>query len=581
MSKRRDMETGRVGDRLPAAPDDVDAFLAGAQVELDTAIVVLDEEKKKGVKSAEPTEGAPAASTFGKETAPLTLGSPGPSPGVTSTFQDRVLFIRDPAVVQDPTRTWNPCTGGNPNGVWTFNHLMTEMANQPATGINPSTFVEQWLSTWTQNPGPTINGTTVSTRNQMQKIIDQWRQDSGGGDLDLSIAPFRLLAIVSRLDLRATTGGSGYGGANFTGNFLDAGEARFIFGFVIPPTWEDSTGFVAPVPIAGTSCQAMRGTLILEYKVPKCDCFDVRSWARQWVALRNFTPGTNAYNSRLQRITQQFARANANPIRPNGSAIGQVRTNEVTLPQDAPSPDVVWELREFQLTQLPWSMLEETTTADTPSDVFNAVSPQFGGSTTFDNWVVNQIRPALVSGGSFEAPAPAVPLFFAGGNFLGANPQVPEANPANITYHWDGTTLNLADNFTNWARHRASRAACSGCHRDETDTDFTHAESRTPNMGPVNISGFLSGINNVPDPANSTPLRHFDDLLRRERDIRKLAKIRCFRFHPVALDHVKSALETERQLPEDLFGGEPPIPPEQQPALAVDDMRRNAITEIH
>lgn len=569
------------GGAESVTPFDASAFLAGAQVELDTAIVVLDEDKKKGVKSAEPTEGAPAASTFSKEVAGLSLGAPGPSPGVTSTFQDRVLFIRDPAVVQDPTRTWNPCTGGNPNGVWTFKHLMTEMANQPASGIDPSTFVEQWLSTWTQNPGPTINGTTVTTRALMQKVIDNWRIDSGGGPLDLGKAPLRLLSIVSRLDLRSTTGGGGGYGANVTGNFLDAGEARFIFGVVIPPTWADTSGFIAPTPIAGTGCDALPFTIIFEYRVPKCDCFDVRSWARQWVALRNFTPGTAAYNSRLHRITEQFVRRNANPIRPNGSAIGQVRTNEVTLPQVAPFGNIVWELREFQLTQMPFSMLNESTTADTPSDVFNAVSPLFGGGTTFDSWVTGNIRPALVAAGNVEGPVPAVPLFFSGGNFLGANPQVPEANPGIITYHWDGTTLNLADNFTNWARHRASRNACSGCHRDETDTPFVHAEPSTPNMGPAIISGFLSGINNVPDPANGTPLRHFDDLLRRERDLRKLAKIRCFRFHPVALAHVTSALETERRLPDDLFGGEPPIPPEQQPALAVDDMRRNPITEVH
>ena len=48
-------------------------------------------------------------------------------------------MIRDPAVVTDPTRTWDPCTNaGNANGVWTFNHLMTQMANQPRSGIDPS-----------------------------------------------------------------------------------------------------------------------------------------------------------------------------------------------------------------------------------------------------------------------------------------------------------------------------------------------------------------------------------------------------------------------------------------------------------
>ena len=48
----------------------------------------------------------------------------------TNAFQERALIIRSTAVVQDPNRTFNPCTnGGNRKGVWTFNHLMTQMAN--------------------------------------------------------------------------------------------------------------------------------------------------------------------------------------------------------------------------------------------------------------------------------------------------------------------------------------------------------------------------------------------------------------------------------------------------------------------
>ncbi len=59
----------------------------------------------------------------------------------------RELMINDPAVVDDPARTFNPCTAaGIPMGIWTFGHLMSEMANQPSTGVDPSDFALNWSS---------------------------------------------------------------------------------------------------------------------------------------------------------------------------------------------------------------------------------------------------------------------------------------------------------------------------------------------------------------------------------------------------------------------------------------------------
>jgi|GEM_PF-569506 len=574
--------SGRSVDQSQVASAfDYSAFAAGSQVELDTAIVALDEEP---AAAGSPLQVVSASSP--KVSAELTLATPTPSPGVTSQFQDRVLMIRDPQVVQDPNRTWNPCDGsGNPNGVWTFNHLMTEMANQPLTGISPSDFVESWLKTWVQNPGPNVNSFTVSTRAQMQVIIDNWRADSGGGKLDLSKAPLRLLAIVPRLDLRRTTGGGGGYSTNVSGNFLDGGEARFVFGFVLPPHWGggggsyddgDALGFIGSQPIkAHRGCESLPFSVIFEYRIPKCNCLDVRGWARQWVKLANYTPGSSAYNGRLERITRQFVTRNADPTNPNGSALGQLRTNEVALPQDAPIPETVWELREFQLTQMPWSLLDETTTAETPHDSFNGNNPtHFGGSALFGQWVTTDIQNAIQGAGNPEAPVPPVPLFYQGTNYLGPNPHTVDPG-----YFWNHSLV--ANTFwPNWARHRASRNACSGCHAGETQTPFVHVDPSSPAL-PATISGFLSGINNVPDPAFGSPLRHFDDLLRRERDIKKVAKIRCFRFHPIAVPHVLSSLQQTGALPPDLFQGLEVVPPSQQPSLAVDDMKRNPISEVH
>src|SRR5260221_767414 len=75
----------------------------------------------------------------------------------------RELPITDVGVVDDPSRTFNPCTGaGTPMGPWTFGRLMTEIANEPATGINPSDFTLQWLRHW--NTDLVINGFTAFNR---------------------------------------------------------------------------------------------------------------------------------------------------------------------------------------------------------------------------------------------------------------------------------------------------------------------------------------------------------------------------------------------------------------------------------
>ena len=504
----------------------------------------------------------------------------------TTQFQDRVLMIRDPGVVTDPVRTFNPCAHflnglpvGNPNGRWTFKHLVTEMANQAAarsvSGISPQFFVEEWLKSWVNDD--TINADDVPNRAaRMNAIISAWKAESGGV-LDLNKAPFRLLAIVPRVDLRTTTSGGGGYSTNVSGNFLDAGEARFVFGVVLRPGWSgaafDPTGPGAPIPIPGTDinpssnnpndlCRALRFSVIFEYRVPKCQCEHVRGWAQSWMHLATLVPGTAEYNAHLQSLTDQFVRANANPTRPNRNALGQLRTNELPL-------GPAWELREFQLSQFPFTLLEERTTADTPNDIFE-------NTGVFQDWVLNHVAPALVTPPFDDDQIPPVPLLFATapfpGHFMGANPQVP--NPG---FHWRAPGLNLAIQQQNWARHRASLAACNGCHASETGTIFTHVDPASTVL-PAGISGFLSGIA-VNDPAHGSPTREFDDLDRREKDIRQVARLTCFGFRAINATLVEASLIDKGELPEDLFEGTGHD--HHLVSVAADDMRRNPIFEVH
>ncbi len=551
-------------------PFDFNGFKAGQRVPLDPAAVFIDPESQ--VTTATLASSKRLIEPKISSAAPVVLG--------TNQFQERVLMIRNPAVVADASRTYDPCTnGGSPNGVWSFNHLITQMANPAASGIDPAFFTEEWLKFWIANQ--TINADLVPSRPQMQSIINQWPKQ-GNGRLDLAQSPLRLLAIAPRLDLRRTTGGGGSYSVNTSGNFLDAGEARFIFGFVLKPGW-NGAGFIGAVQIPGApaGCRALPFTVILEYRVPKCECKDVREWAKKWKELNSFTPGTVAYNSRLEKLTQQFVLANSNPSNPNGSALGQLRTNEVGI--DPVNP-IQWELREFQLTQFPFTLLQETTVEDTPEDAFN-------NTATLLNWILT-VKPSL-NAPRFEDPIPPVPLFFNGGNFLGANAIVPDA-PGAVNFHWSAPGINFANLQENWARHRVSRATCNGCHRRETLTHFVHVDpattipippspaGSTPAL-PAEISQFLSGINGLADPANpgGTPARNFDDLARREQDIKRLAKILCGRFHPINMAHVQDSLRTTSKLPANLFEGLTIVPVEQRLAVAVDDIPANHISETH
>ncbi|HEX6899971.1 MAG TPA: hypothetical protein VF789_09675 [Thermoanaerobaculia bacterium] len=580
-----------------AEPFDYEGFKAGRAVALDPAVAFVDPE---GTRTVTVSPEGPIA--VGEQ-----ISSLNPVDEGTNDFQERVLIIRNVGVVTDPNRTFNPCDNatnpGNPDGVWTFKHLATQMANQSASGIHPADFVENWLKNWNPATPHNINGDpTIANRPLMNTIINQfWPRV--GGKLDLNRAPLRLLAILPRLDLRRTTGGGGAYSINANGNFLDAGEARFVFGFVAPnSTW---TGFpqgvsIPQIPGQPTGCRALPFTVIFEYRVAKCKCEDVRSWARQWKALDDplNLPGSAVYNSRLEAITEQFVTANANPRNPNGSSLGQLRTNEIALL-------IPWELREFQLTQFPFTFLQETTVEDTPEDGFNGF-PVPTANPTLLNWILN-INPAL-SGPDFEDPIPGVPLFFpTGTNFMAANSIVPDG-PGVIRHHWtaQGLNINVTQNpgnaailQENWARHRVSRAACNGCHRRETFTHFVHIDPSNTIPGsnpalPAEISVFLSGINNLGDPAdaaanglliqtatNGNPKRNFDDLARRELDIQRVANMTCFKFHPVSTAHVKANLRATGQLPADLFTGMTLVPVEDRVSVAVDDMTANHISEVH
>lgn len=408
------------------------------------------------------------------------------------------LVITHVKVVEDPTRTFNLCTGkGAPMGAWTFGRLMTDMANQPLTGVQPSAFVRQWLDKWMTNQ-TTANGWTAAQRQKIkQLVIDPWEAASGGSGapLNLGKAPFKLLAIVNRVDLRSA--GTGYGGGN-------AGEGRFVYGVMdMRPTGAIDPYTGQPKP----ACSETQFTVIIEYGIDRKGCLAIQNWGQQWYNLKWHFIGTPNYNAALQAITDQFTKPNVAPHKPNGSALNQLRTNEIAI--NNPPNDPFWQLREFRLPKGNGHLFEANA-KQTPHETLR-------NSDLTANYV-NANTPAILNG------TYVVPDFWLNQKFLTNASDVPAPLPPPPTVFWNnGPTVPI---INRQARHEFSLGTCSACHEGETNTVFTHIKP-APFGSPAGLSGFMTGIW-VQDPADLNPWRNFNEFKRRAIDLDKLVHTPCF-----------------------------------------------------
>lgn len=411
------------------------------------------------------------------------------------------LFITDTNVVGDPSRTFNPCTGGGASmGKWTFGYLMTAMANQTVTGVDPSDFVMNWLGKWMTEQQ--VNGFAVPARFQILNLINRWPK-LPNGKLDLSKAPMKLSAIVNRIDLAANSAYGAVGGA----------EGRFVFTVTGGNNNDMDTN----------SCFPALFTVILEYGVPIHDCEGLRNWAQQWLNLQNFALGSPDYNAALEAITEKFAAANADPSKPNGSALNQLRTDELFVG----SP---WELREFKVSAS--HQLSEVTVKQTPEEQLHpeTAGPRVyfqGGFQNGDlvNWL-NQ-NAAAIAANTYTVPD-TLP-FAPNSPFLGG------ASPNKIDF-WNAT-LNTTPIVSEAVRHQFSLNTCNACHGAETRTTFRHVIDFA-NNGEAELSDFLTGRNmpvvvpvssstqTIP-PNSPNPAFTYGDLMRRAQILVEDANANC------------------------------------------------------
>jgi hypothetical protein len=357
------------------------------------------------------------------------------------------------------------------------------------SGVDPADFTLDWLKTWLTPQ--TVNGFTVPARVAMQNLINAWPKRSDG-KLDLAKAPLRLSAIVNRIDLAS----------NFAYGAGSGAEGRFVF-----------------TVVTGTqpNCTAQPATVIFEYGVPIHTCAKLKSWAQQWLNLQNLPLGSPSYNAALEAITDQFAAANADPSKPNGSALNQLRTNEIAL---APP----WELREFQIT--PNHQLTTVTVKQTPerSDTTQGGLPPL----FFQNGPKNAL---LVTWINSHAAAIAANHYTVPNTLPGNIPFLGGSSPNNIDF-WNATS-NTPQIVSEKVRHEFSLNTCDACHGAETQNSFRHIVQGV--TGPATLSGFLTGTTvTVPVspstqtiPSGPNPMYMYNDLLRRAQVLSQIATKNC------------------------------------------------------
>jgi len=389
------------------------------------------------------------------------------------------LFITDVSVVEDCYRTsWSGSCPGTltpaTRGAWSFGKVM-EGVFATSDQKELSKHVRRWLELWRKDQ--IVNGELVEARPAIRDLVlKPWDKASHGGNLDMEKAPFRLLALVFRMDI----------GRAITAPFIDsAGEFRAVYGVL------DEYGNATPF------------TMIFEYRLAAGNCQDILDWAHRIHALSSYDFGPQ-YNAALQEITDRIITKGAIPTFLNGSALLAVRTNETFL-------DTPWEMRSFALAVPPHD------DDDDDDDIanrghgnqqvpellhqFNPLTPaaHYQKSQALGDFLL-EFAPSILAG------IFTFPVNYRGQPFLAGVAH----NSLDLGWHSQepictSTPRNVQRVFSSFT--------CQGCHGKDTATSFVHVSPRRSGE-PAKLSELLtSPLLVVRDECNV--ILGFNDLIRR------------------------------------------------------------------
>jgi hypothetical protein len=236
------------------------------------------------------------------------------------------------------------------NGAWSFRHLIEQLT---PPGTDPADFARAFVDQWATVTS--VNGFAVATRASgsfsLTRLLDAWPTDSSG-KLDLARAPFRLLAIVNRLDLSSAD--------------KPAGEGRMIFGFSHPNH---------PSPTL---------TIIFEFNLPTTGArgLSAEAWARKFHALGSLEYGEEMA-AKLEELTRRFTDRGDD----GAPTLSQLRSSESLF-------GLPWEFREFTIASS--GALVQSVVSNTPDSTLDS-------SAELATWVNDNAD--VVRTGKFELPA--------------------------------------------------------------------------------------------------------------------------------------------------------------------------------
>jgi hypothetical protein len=383
-----------------------------------------------------------------------------------TTLWERSLFITSVGLVDSAE--------AQGSGPLSFGYVMTQLAAR--NDIDARCFTRDFFRNFGEVR--TVNGEVVQPKPAVAALMTKWPVDSTG-DLDLARAPFRLLAVVNRFDLRQTS---------IWGSDRSGGECRLVFGAFDPTTGNPSD------PTTGNPIDF---SLIFEFKIQATSIDDMRSWMTAWQDLSNFDPALPDYRTKLVALTDQFVKPT-----PRGD-IGQVRTNEIALGGG-------WELREFMLSpagSTDGGRLVMTTIKQTPQAALNQ-------NPSLLSWIDSNKQAILDDTAVLPEQLPT------GENALAG--RIDEPGPV-----WNQGAAGLVSEV----RQAFSLQTCNGCHNAETGTSFFHVRPRARGSE-TQLSTFMvpgpSGPVVVPDPADPTRHNTFDERQRRLDDFDRLMTFPAF-----------------------------------------------------
>ncbi|HEU0029214.1 MAG TPA: hypothetical protein VFQ53_01190 [Kofleriaceae bacterium] len=393
------------------------------------------------------------------------------------------LVITDPRVIASPVETtFDPAhpSGFERQGAWSFGRLIHNMLpeGERDSAYAASQLVLRWLATWetAQAPNPAVEPARARASIRLM-ITNPWKAASGCTEpespasdaactLDMTKAPFRLMAIVNRPDLRKVADDDSAIG----------GEGRFVFQVVGPTLGIDAA--TSTLRVMDATVKPQKFTVIFEYSLPVTSWIETTTWARRWHALGALPFGA-AYNAQLLAITRDFSGPDQDRRRPNGNALDQLRTNEVALMGARfPATGFVaakqfWEIREFHLET---TGLEPHTVNLEPARDFDITrTGQTGAEGTRTAELVAYLdanadavlasRHVLADGMSGNSALVGSSPYGAWGKLVGPNP--PAIPSQGVAHNLGDVAVAVRDSF--------AINTCAGCHRHETDTrHFMH-----------------------------------------------------------------------------------------------------------